>query len=90
MKTEKPNDTIRELLGWRNADVIGVCAPGVSSPMFCRILVRHNHAKAYAGAARHSEQREGWLEAKLDLDPAQLVKGSARRNIAQSSRAVFR
>ena len=37
-----------------------------------------------AGAARHSEQREGWLEAKFDLDPAQLVNGSVCRKIAPS------
>jgi hypothetical protein len=41
--------------------------------------------KAQAGVARLSEQREGWLEAKVDLDPAHLVKGSARRKIVPPS-----
>jgi hypothetical protein len=54
--------------------------------MFCRILVQRNFSqKADAGVARPSEQREGWLEAKLDLDPAHLVRGSARRKIVLSS-----
>jgi hypothetical protein len=52
-------------------------------------LLPHSYAtwyaqKAHAGESRHSGQREGWLEAKFDLDPAQL-KGGARRKIAQSS-----
>jgi hypothetical protein len=40
-------------------------------------------------AAWHSEQRESWLEAELDLDPARLVKGSARRKLVQSSSDDF-
>ncbi len=39
-------------------------------PYFC---ATSSALKADAGAARHSEQREGWLEVELDLDPVRLV-----------------